>query len=142
VIFSALLTNIAFIPTLSAEPIKTQPVTPLEIYDIAINNDPTLSAAISAHSVSREEVEQISGALQPEVNFTADIARNREDVETDGVGTSGLTYFDSNKVQLKYVGTSGQPTAVAALLQEGKKAVNTLQKAYDTQERLIPIYRF
>lgn len=56
-------------------------------------------------------------------------------------GGPGIFFFNpttidrnGNKVQLKYVGTSGQPTAVAALLQDGKKAVNTLQKAYDTQE--------
>jgi hypothetical protein len=56
-------------------------------------------------------------------------------------GGPGVFFFNpttvdrnGNKVQLKYVGTSGQATAVAALLQDGKKAVNTLQKAYDTQE--------
>lgn len=56
-------------------------------------------------------------------------------------GGPGMFFFNpttvdrnGNKVQLKYVGTGGQQTAISALLQEGKTAVNTLQKAFETQE--------
>ncbi len=75
--------------------------TPLQIYQQAINNDPSLRIADTRISLKKENQSLSRGGLYPEIGLTAAIARNREDVETEGVGTSGLTYFDSNNVQLK-----------------------------------------
>lgn len=99
--FKALLLIITSIQISHAETSRLIPATPIQIYDIAVKNDPALGAATSAHLISQEETRQVYGALQPEINFTAELARNREDVETDGIGVAGLTYFDSNNVQLK-----------------------------------------
>ena len=79
---------------------SSAPETLFKIYDLAVKNDPTLSAADSMFSASKENTRFARGGLHPEIDLTAEIGRNREDVVTDGVGTSGLTYFDSNKVQL------------------------------------------
>ncbi|MBR2648659.1 MAG: hypothetical protein IKD55_07450 [Sediminibacterium sp.] len=55
-------------------------------------------------------------------------------------GGPGIFIFDpttidrnGNKVHLKYVGTSGQITAVSALSQEGKQVVSAPRQAYETQ---------
>ena len=75
--------------------------TPLQIYQKAIDNDPSLRIANTRIWIKRENQFLSRGGLYPEIDLTAAIARNREDVETQGVGTSGLTYFDSNNIQLK-----------------------------------------
>jgi len=75
--------------------------TPLQIYEKAINNDPSIHIANTRIWLKRENQFLSRGGLYPEIDLTAAIARNREDVETEGVGTSGLTYFDSNNIQLK-----------------------------------------
>ena len=75
--------------------------TPLQIYQQAIDNDPSLHIANTRIWIKRENQFLSRGGLHPEIDLTAAIARNREDVETQGVGTSGLTYFDSNNIQLK-----------------------------------------
>lgn len=75
--------------------------TPLQIYQKAIDNDPSLHIANTRIWIKRENQFLSRGGLHPEIDLTAAIARNREDVETQGVGTSGLTYFDSNNIQLK-----------------------------------------
>jgi outer membrane protein len=77
------------------------PETIFQIYDLAVKNDSTLSAASSIFSASKENTSFARGGLRPRIDLTAEVGRNREDVETDGVGASGLTYFDSNKVQLR-----------------------------------------
>ena len=80
---------------------SSTPETIFQIYDLAVNNDPTLSAANATFSASKENTYFARGGLRPEINLLGEIGRNREDVDTDGVGTSGLTYFDSNKVLLR-----------------------------------------
>lgn len=75
--------------------------TPLDVYEIALKNDPVLNASVSAYSASIENVEHAKGGMYPEVNITARADRHREDVETTGVGTSGLYEYDSNDAQLK-----------------------------------------
>ena len=75
--------------------------TPLQIYEKAVDNDPSLRIANTRIWMKRENQYLSRGGLYPEIDLTAALARNREDVETQGVGTSGLTYFDSNNIQLK-----------------------------------------
>ena len=73
-----------------------------ELYEIAVENDPTLNAATSVFLASKESKNFAQGGLYPEVDLTAEIGRNREDVEgTAVIGTADLTYFDSNYVQLQ-----------------------------------------
>ena len=71
-----------------------------QIYDLAVKNDPMLSAASYVFDASKENTEYARGGLYPEIDLFAHGGRNRQDVDTDGVGTSGLTYFDSNRLQL------------------------------------------
>ncbi len=99
-ISKVLLTGLS-INSVQATDITHTSATPITIYDIAVKNDPALGAALSAHSISKEEVREVNSNLQPEINFNAELARKREDVETDGIGTAGLTYFDSNNFQFK-----------------------------------------
>lgn len=78
--------------------------TPLQIYDIAIENDPSLSIANALFQVKQENKSLTRGGMYPEIDLTTQIARNREDVETTGVGTVGIpgvTYYDSHRVQLE-----------------------------------------
>ncbi|MCK4704087.1 MAG: TolC family protein, partial [Gammaproteobacteria bacterium] len=100
-IFAILLAATAVIRPLYATPAVSTSETPLKIYDIAVKNDPSFGAAISEHAISKEKTNQVRGALYPEVNLTAEIARNREDVETNGIGISGLNYFDSNNLEVE-----------------------------------------
>ena len=79
----------------------TAPETIFEIYQLAVKNDPTLSAATSIFNASKENTRYARGGLRPEIDLIAEIGRTREDVVTDGVGTSGITYFDSNKLNLR-----------------------------------------
>ena len=73
-----------------------------QIYDLAVINDPTLSAANSTFSASKENTRFARGGLQPEIILRGEIGRNREDVTVlDGLGAEGLSYFDSHKVQLR-----------------------------------------
>lgn len=72
----------------------------LDVYSDALNNDPELKAE---HALTQAEVERreaASGSLLPSVTLSGEIARNREDVETTGIGTQGLSYFDSNQLEL------------------------------------------
>ena len=80
---------------------SSAPETIFQIYHLAVENDPTLSAASSIFSASKENTKYARGGLHPDIGLIAEIGRTREDVVTDGVGTSGLTYFDSNKVLLR-----------------------------------------
>ena len=101
VIFTALLAATAPIQALYAATSTPTSETLLQIYDIAVKKDPALGAAISTHAGSKEKIKYVEGSLYPEVNFKAEIARNREEVETSGIGIAGLNYFDSNNVQLE-----------------------------------------
>jgi outer membrane protein len=101
---SAALLPTVFLLSLSltfSNTVISAPETIFQIYDLAVENDPSLSAANAIFSASKENTSFARGGLRPEIDLTADIGRNREDVDTDGVGTSGITYFDSNKVQLR-----------------------------------------
>ncbi len=84
-----------------ATSVIAEPKSPLQIYEQAIDNDPSLRIANTRIWAKRENQFLSRGGLYPEIRLTAAIGRNREDVETQGVGTSGLTYFDDNNVQLK-----------------------------------------
>lgn len=77
------------------------PETPLQIYQYSISSDPTLGAATSARQARIENTEEARGRLYPEIDLTADVTSNREEVQTSGVGTSGITNFSSNSVELR-----------------------------------------
>ena len=87
----------------SATAPSSAPETIFQIYNLAIENDSLLSAANSVFSASKENTKYARGGLHPDIRLTAEAGRNREDVDVaDGaIGASGLTYFDSNKVQLR-----------------------------------------
>ena len=88
-------------PGKSATAPPSAPETIFQIYHLAVENDPTLSAASSIFNASKENTRYTRGGLHPDIGVIAEIGRTREDVVTDGVGTSGLTYFDHNKVLLR-----------------------------------------
>ena len=79
----------------------TSPETPLQIYEIAVKNDPSLSIAHALFRAKEENKSLSRGGLYPEIDLNTEIARNREDVDTTGVGSSGVTYFDSHRIQLE-----------------------------------------
>jgi len=70
--------------------------TPLTIYQLAEKNDAEILAAFAALQAERETRNQSRGALLPSLIFTGEVAANREDVETNGVGTSGDKTFNSH----------------------------------------------
>jgi outer membrane protein len=85
----------------SATAASSAPETIFQIFHLAVENDPTLSAASSIFNASKENTRYARGGLHPDIELVGELGRTREDVETDGVGTSGLTYFDHNKVLLR-----------------------------------------
>lgn len=80
---------------------KVEAETPLQIYEIAIKNDPSMGIANAEYLAKEENKSLARGGLYPELDLTAEVARNREDVDTSGIGTSGTTNFDSHKTQLE-----------------------------------------
>ncbi len=74
--------------------------TPLSIYRLAEKNNAEIRAAYAALRAEREKKKQSIGALLPEIKFTGEVAANREDVDTTGVGASGETSFDSHELAL------------------------------------------
>ena len=88
-------------PGKSATAPSSAPETIFQIYHLAVENDPTLSAASSIFSASKENTRYARGGLHPDIGVIGEMGRTRQDVVTDGVGTSGLTYFDHNKVLLR-----------------------------------------
>ena len=80
---------------------SSAPETIFQIFHLAVENDPTLSAASSIFNASKENTRYARGGLHPDIELVGELGRTRQDVETDGVGTSGLTYFDHNKVLLR-----------------------------------------
>ena len=74
--------------------------TPLTIYQLAEKNDAEILAAFAALQAERETRNQSKGALYPSLVLTGEVAANREDVETTGVGTSGETSYNSHDVAL------------------------------------------
>ena len=87
----------------SATAPSSAPETIFQIYNLAVENDPTLSAATSVFSASKENTKYARGGLLPEIGLVAEIGRNREDVDVaeGATGTSGLTYFDNNMLNLR-----------------------------------------
>ena len=80
---------------------SSAPETIFQIYHLAVENDPTLSADGSIFNASKENMSYARGGLHPDIGLIAEMGRTRQDVDTDGVGTSGLTYFDNNKLLLR-----------------------------------------
>lgn len=74
--------------------------TPLSIYQLAEKNDAEIRAAFAALKAEREKRNQSTGALLPSLTLSGEVAANREDVETTGVGASGDTSFNSHEVAL------------------------------------------
>ena len=87
----------------SATAPSSAPETIFQIYYLAVENDPTLSAATSVFSASKENTKYARGGLLPEIGLVAEMGRTREDVDVaeGATGTSGLTYFDNNKINLR-----------------------------------------
>ena len=87
----------------SATAPSSAPETIFQIYNLAVENDPTLSAATSVFSASKENTKYARGGLLPEIGLVAEMGRTREDVDVaeGATGTSGLTYFDNNKLNLR-----------------------------------------
>lgn len=73
----------------------------LDVYYDAVDSDPQIRSDYSLFQAEVENHEQSTGQLLPAIKLSGELARNREDVTTSGVGTSGLTYFDSNQLELK-----------------------------------------
>ena len=69
--------------------------TPLSIYQLAEQNDAEILAAFAALQAERETKNQSKGALLPSLVLTGEVASNRENVETTGVGTTGDKTFGS-----------------------------------------------
>ncbi|MGB5277551.1 MAG: TolC family outer membrane protein [Gammaproteobacteria bacterium] len=86
--------------TTSASLVSAETETPLSIYQLAEQNDAGILAAFSALKAERETRNQSVGALLPSIVFTAEAAANREDVETNGIGASGETSFNSHDLAL------------------------------------------
>ncbi len=86
----------------SASVPSSAPETIFQIYNLAVENDPTLSAATSVFSASKENTKYARGGLLPEIVLFAEMGRSREDVDVaeGATGTPGLTYFDNNKINL------------------------------------------
>ena len=74
--------------------------TPLSIYHLAEKNDAEILAAFAALQAERETRNQSKGALLPSLVLTGEVAANREDVETNGVGATGDQSFNSHDVAL------------------------------------------
>ena len=74
--------------------------TPLSIYRLAEKNDAEIQAAYAALMAERETRNQSKGALLPSLVLTGEVAANREDVETSGVGTSGESSYSSHDLAL------------------------------------------
>ena len=101
---SLLLVSLLFSASSKAVTVPSStPETIFQIYQLAVENDPMLSAATFVFSASRENMTYARGGLHPDIGITAKAGRNREDVEVadDAVGTSGISYFDSNRVLLR-----------------------------------------
>ena len=86
--------------TTSTGAVSAETDTPLSIYRLAEKNDAEILAAYSALQAERETRNQSTGALKPSLSLDGDIAANREDVDTTGVGTSGETSYTSYDVGL------------------------------------------
>lgn len=76
------LQNVQAEPVLSASPAKSQNL--LDIYHQALNNDPTLKAALSANKAAQEIIEQGKALYRPVVNFTAGVRASQNDVQYIG----------------------------------------------------------
>ena len=74
--------------------------TPLSIYQLAEKNDAEILAAFSALQAQRETKKQSRGALLPSLVLTGEVAANRENVETTGVGDTGDKTFGSHEAAL------------------------------------------
>lgn len=72
----------------------------IDVYLTAVDNDPSIKAEYSLLSAQRNNQDRSSGRLLPSVILSGELARNREEVTTSGVGAAGLTYFDSNVLEL------------------------------------------
>ncbi len=74
--------------------------TPLSIYQLAEKNDAEIRAAVAALKAEREKRNQSTGALLPSLIFIGEVAANRQNVDTTGVGTSGDTSYNSHELAL------------------------------------------
>ena len=86
--------------TASTPAVSAETDTPLSIYRLAEKNDAEIQAAFSALQAVRETRNQSRGALKPSLSLDGDVAANREDVDTTGVGSSGETSYTSYDVGL------------------------------------------
>jgi len=87
----------------SATVSSSAPETIFQIYHLAVENDPTLSAAASIFNASKENTKFARGGLHPDIGLIAEMGRKRQDVDVaeGGSGNSGVTYFDNNKLLLR-----------------------------------------
>ena len=91
---------IGLVLTAFAGVVSAESDTPMSIYQLAEKNDAIIQAAYSSLQAVRESRNQSKGALFPQIALVGDVAANREDVDTSGVGTSGETSYDSYDVAL------------------------------------------
>lgn len=86
---------LALVLTAFAGVVSAETDTPLSIYQLAEKNDPEILAAYAALQAERETKNQSKGALLPSLVLTGEVASNRENVETTGVGATGDKTFGS-----------------------------------------------
>ncbi|MBK9132147.1 MAG: TolC family outer membrane protein [Gammaproteobacteria bacterium] len=66
-----------------------------DVYQLALRNDPVLKSAAAARDAALEARPQSRALLYPALSFSAGYDRTREDVKEIGVGTPGVSTFDS-----------------------------------------------
>lgn len=107
------------------------------IYQKAVQHDPELTSAKAELYMSIENVSEKEAGIRPKIDLSAEIARNREEVETNGIGTAGTSYFDSNNIEL----TLKQPLYNKSVfskidIAENKRKIAGI-KYYEAQQDLI-----
>ena len=91
---------LTFVLTAYAGVVAAAADTPLSIYQLAEKNDAEILAAYATLQAERETRNQSIGALLPSLILTGEVAANREDVETNGVGATGDKSFNSHDLAL------------------------------------------
>ncbi len=76
----------------------------LDIYQQALENDPTLASALSGNQSAHELIEQSKALYRPTVNFSASASKSKTDIKYIGVNIfrgEGRQSFDSNQYALE-----------------------------------------
>jgi outer membrane protein len=80
----------------------------IDIYQAAVQHDPTLASAISSNKASQEYIEQAKANYRPKVNFSAGVTSTRSDVKIIG-STAPLRGGINNYSGYNYALEASQP---------------------------------